>query len=71
MCFIVCIKYPLSTKCSTLLGTGDIPVICIDMVPGLMELAFYLEHADNVQEINNTLSDGDKYYEENEYPDVL
>ena len=65
MCFIMCIKYPLSTKHGTLLGTGDIPVIGIDMVPGLMKLAFYLEWADNVQEINNTLSDGDTYYEEN------
>lgn len=39
---IIYIKCLLNMKHITILGTGDIPVHGIDMVPGLMELIFYL-----------------------------
>lgn len=67
MYFIIYIKHLLSIKHSTLLGSGDIPVIDIDMVPSLMELAFYFGAGRQYtsKEINNTLLDGDKHYEEN------
>lgn len=42
-------------------------MIDIDMVPNLMELAFYFGPGRQYtgKEINNTLLDGDKHYEEN------
>ena len=43
MYIIIYIKCLLSMMHSTILGTGDIPVNERDMVPGLMELTFYLE----------------------------
>lgn len=66
MYFVTCIKHLLSTKHSTLLGTGDTPVIGIDMVPGLMELGSILLGAGRQytsKEINNTLLDSNKHYE--------
>lgn len=42
MYFIICIKHLLGMKHNTILGTGDIPVNEIDMVPGFKELTSYL-----------------------------
>lgn len=42
MYFIIQIKCLLSVKHGTISDTADTPVNEIDMVPGLMELNFYL-----------------------------